>query len=267
MSALDRNLGAEYRASFNENTLPRIQGRDNRAAALTQRDTNIANMDMAQWQYQAALEQWQRENEYNSPAAQMQRYMDAGLNPNLIYGQQNLSAGSPQPSAPTAQAPKMMNTRTQRAMAKLNAVTGAAQSLMSTLGGFQTLQEQSAKIDMVKANTKLILANAANAQDTGILNGYAIQQAMANTFMKQFDWKHQGERYSLETEKTRQAIDNMRKQGKLMGEQLSLYGDGLTPESSLLQRDWIGLTNGTVTWKEALKRLLPGLVDFFGKLF
>ena len=268
MSALDRNLGAEYRASFTEHTLPRIKGADNRANALTQRDTNIANMDMAQWQYQAALEQWQRENEYNSPAAQMQRYMDAGLNPNLIYGQQNLSAGSPQPSAPTAQAPKMMNTRTQRAMAKLNAVTGAAQAIMSTLGEFQTLQQKAVQIDMVKANTKLILANAANAEDTGILNGYAIQQAMANTFMKQFDWKHQRERYSLETDKTRQAIANMRKQGQLMGEQLSLYGDGLTPSSSMLQHTFHDLFSGdqSLGWS-LLGNIFIGILDYIGKIF
>lgn len=30
---------------------------------------------------------WNKQNEYNSPAAQMQRFSDAGLNPNLIYGQ------------------------------------------------------------------------------------------------------------------------------------------------------------------------------------
>lgn len=33
------------------------------------------------------IEQWNRQNEYNSPQAQMQRYNDAGLNPNLIYSQ------------------------------------------------------------------------------------------------------------------------------------------------------------------------------------
>lgn len=32
---------------------------------------------------------WQKTNEYNSPAMQMQRYKDAGLNPHLIYGQGN----------------------------------------------------------------------------------------------------------------------------------------------------------------------------------
>lgn len=29
---------------------------------------------------------WHMQNEYNSPAAQMQRFRDAGLNPNLVYG-------------------------------------------------------------------------------------------------------------------------------------------------------------------------------------
>lgn len=38
-------------------------------------------------QYEQAVEQWHRQNEYNSPQAQMQRFKDAGLNPDLIYGQ------------------------------------------------------------------------------------------------------------------------------------------------------------------------------------
>lgn len=33
-----------------------------------------------------ALEDWNRQNEYNSPAAQMARLKAAGLNPNLVYG-------------------------------------------------------------------------------------------------------------------------------------------------------------------------------------
>jgi hypothetical protein len=36
-----------------------------------------------------ALADWNRQNAYNSPAQQMQRYKEAGLNPNLIYNQQN----------------------------------------------------------------------------------------------------------------------------------------------------------------------------------
>lgn len=36
-----------------------------------------------------SLADWAMTNDYNSPQAQMQRFRDAGLNPNLIYGQTN----------------------------------------------------------------------------------------------------------------------------------------------------------------------------------
>ena len=41
-----------------------------------------------------ALVDWQRQNEYNSPAEQMRRLKEAGLNPNLVYGKgaDNISA-------------------------------------------------------------------------------------------------------------------------------------------------------------------------------
>jgi hypothetical protein len=39
-----------------------------------------------------ALSDWNRQNAYNSPAQQMQRFKEAGLNPNLIYKQTNEAA-------------------------------------------------------------------------------------------------------------------------------------------------------------------------------
>lgn len=37
--------------------------------------------------YQRSIEMWNRQNEYNTPAAQMARFKAGGLNPHLIYGQ------------------------------------------------------------------------------------------------------------------------------------------------------------------------------------
>lgn len=63
---------------------------------------NVRLMDRAQ-QYsrenadyanQMAIANWQMENNYNTPANQIQRLMDAGLNPNLIYGNGTASAGN-----------------------------------------------------------------------------------------------------------------------------------------------------------------------------
>lgn len=59
--------------------------------SLVQGETNRAQMVYNQEQYDRqrkdALADWTMQNEYNSPKAQMARYKDAGLNPNLIYGQ------------------------------------------------------------------------------------------------------------------------------------------------------------------------------------
>lgn len=52
---------------------------------------------LAKYQYDMNLEQWERENAYNSPIQQMQRLKSAGLNPHLAYDSlQNQSAPSPQ---------------------------------------------------------------------------------------------------------------------------------------------------------------------------
>lgn len=61
--------------------------------------TRDYNLNLAKQQNQWNIEQWNRENEYNTPFAQMARMKAAGLNPDLAYGQQNLSAASPEMTA------------------------------------------------------------------------------------------------------------------------------------------------------------------------
>lgn len=50
------------------------------------------------------LEQWNRENEYNSPAEQLKRAIAAGINPNSLEGMGNSTAGSVQSSAQSGSA-------------------------------------------------------------------------------------------------------------------------------------------------------------------
>lgn len=57
------------------------------------------NLMLAKQQNQWNLEQWNRENAYNDPSAQMERLRTAGLNPDLVYGSgsaANISAPSPE---------------------------------------------------------------------------------------------------------------------------------------------------------------------------
>lgn len=58
-------------------------------------NANAANRLLAQQQNQFNVEQWNRENAYNSPEQQMSRFRAAGLNPSLVYGLQNLAGMSP----------------------------------------------------------------------------------------------------------------------------------------------------------------------------
>jgi len=69
------------------------------------RETNEANRQLAQYEWNKNLEMWNLQNQYNSPASQMRRFKQAGLNPNLIYGQGNAGNATtlPRYSAPTMQ--------------------------------------------------------------------------------------------------------------------------------------------------------------------
>lgn len=51
------------------------------------------NKELMRMQNQYNVDQWNRENQYNSPAAQVARLREAGLNPDLMYGNGTTSTG------------------------------------------------------------------------------------------------------------------------------------------------------------------------------
>lgn len=57
--------------------------------ALDNYDSYKYTKRLANWQNDINKENWNMQNEYNLPVNQLKRFMDAGLNPNLIYGQTN----------------------------------------------------------------------------------------------------------------------------------------------------------------------------------
>lgn len=71
----------------------------------SQQMTNAQSMELAEYQHQKNLEMWHRQNAYNAPTAQMQRLREAGLNPNLVYG--NGAVGNASSEPPKYQAPTL----------------------------------------------------------------------------------------------------------------------------------------------------------------
>lgn len=63
-----------------------------RASLQATRETNAANLKLAQYQNDWNLAQWNRQNAYNTPAAQRARYEEAGINPYFALG--NMSSGN-----------------------------------------------------------------------------------------------------------------------------------------------------------------------------
>lgn len=72
----------------------------NKANLQIARETNASQERMFNQQLDWNLAQWERNNEYNTPTAQMQRYRDAGLNPYLMMN--GGAAGSGNSSAPAS---------------------------------------------------------------------------------------------------------------------------------------------------------------------
>lgn len=89
-----------------------------------------------------AIADVQAQNAYNSPAAQMARYKDAGLNPNLIYGQSNEGATYRSSSVPGGQSSE----------AKIN-VGGA-------ISTYQDMKLKDAQIDLMKTQQLINFAES-----------------------------------------------------------------------------------------------------------
>lgn len=61
------------------------------------------NRSLAEWQHGKNLELLKYQLDYNTPANQMKRFTDAGLNPHLVYTQGNAGNWNSSPSAPSIQ--------------------------------------------------------------------------------------------------------------------------------------------------------------------
>lgn len=96
------------------------------------------NQKLAEQQNQMNIEQWNRENEYNSPLAQAQRLQAAGLNPDLVaQGLGGISAQSPMLTAgtpyPTTDVASLQNAATNTA----STIVGGATSMAQTASNIQ----------------------------------------------------------------------------------------------------------------------------------
>lgn len=142
------------------------QGANIASTLITNRQQAKTNLDIYNRQRIDALADWNRQNEFNSPAAQMQRFKEAGLSPHLIYGQTNTAPAirSTEAKAPNFMAPSL----------DTNALLMSAQLDNIKANTLKTLTEAGIKVD----SRDYLIGKAKYASDA---ENYRGQQLLAQT--------------------------------------------------------------------------------------
>lgn len=124
---------------------------------------------MAQRQRDWAIEDWNRSNQYNSPSSQMQRLKDAGLNPNLVYGNGTVgnATGMPRATSSGSYNPKPVQ------------FDGG-----SVLASYVSTELQRAQTELVRANQLKARQESARIAADTVLKGIQSETAKYNLQFK-----------------------------------------------------------------------------------
>lgn len=137
---------------------PKRQYKYNKKLALLQNDLNRSN---AEWAFNKELELRKYQMDYDSPQARMQRYKDAGLNPNLIYGNDSAAGSFTPPSAPQVPAVDLGRVDASNTMlANFAESFQQARYMAAQTNLLETkAEESSVKQDLMSAQKDLVKAN------------------------------------------------------------------------------------------------------------
>lgn len=144
---------------YKEGKLGKSTDRTNKANLAIARETNAYNYLLASKQNDWNIEQWNRENAYNTPSAQRQRLLDAGLNPNLMLdgGDAGNARGLDSANYANAQ-PATMENPAQEKLGLLQSIQGVLQSANDTAITYAKQRSEIANLDSQ--------TNAQNIQNT-----------------------------------------------------------------------------------------------------
>ena len=187
------------------------------------RETNQMNYKIWQEQRQAALAQWNRENEYNTPAMQRQRLEEAGYNPALYSGDGNTAGSMSVPDAPTMQM----------------ASSEAFQSPLTALG--------QGIINGAQAFSQIALANQENAR-ANVLLPFNIDALKGSNARQWLDVEHLRKMYpalyhiqELSNTLFEKTMDNQIKYSQLQNDEISarIAGIHLSNATQSILNEWL----------------------------
>lgn len=107
-----------------------------------------SNKKLQKLNNQAQVELWNKQNEYNTPSAQMERYKEAGLNPYLAQQNAGLAGSPPSLSAP-------QNSYAQGVSGSLDRLANLQTLLLNWKAQEANIQNIRAQIGLADAKTQL----------------------------------------------------------------------------------------------------------------
>jgi len=141
-----------------------------------------------------AVEQWNRQNAYNAPKAQMQRFKEAGLNPNLIYGRGDSGQAGPAPT------PEFKSPEVGRYVSQAGAVSASA---------IYDMELKKAQSDNLRAQNEVIKQEAA-------LKAVQIADIATGTQRKKFDLDFETEMRTISADARKAALHNLKVETDVM---------------------------------------------------
>lgn len=235
--------------------------------ASAQDRANAQNLEIAKMQNSWNLEQWHRENSYNKPTQQMQRLSEAGLNPNLVYGNgaTTQAAASPRAAGAKMEAFKDYNFGLQEA-------TGTYLNTLNTEKNLELAQSQKAALDAQTLHEGVKQAETLARKNLSEFNlnlakkteDYSVEAAMLNV---------QRTRKEIDRAITENAIKEYERyvlqplQGKISDQQL--HNLKTTGDMLIYQRDYegiklalarAGININDPLWVRQLNKFLDGLI-------
>lgn len=121
------------------------------------------------------LSDWNMQNAYNSPQQQMQRLKEAGLNPNMVYGQ-----------GATATSPQQPKTTPMQS----GDIKSEAPNIGMKIQQYQNTELQKAQTDNLRAQNEVILKDAALKDAQTLATLANIGKTDADTEMSRFNLKY-----------------------------------------------------------------------------
>lgn len=201
--------------------------------------TNKANRELAEYQYEQERQMVAEQNAYNSPTQQMARYAEAGLNPNLIYGNGVSSAGN-QSTIAKYQAPRMVSPDIGNLAANAMNLVIAGLTAQKIKEDVKNRQEDNISKTIRNTYEKAIMQSKINQM---LIKDKVFQQQLDNLILKNamvgFDRVHQQEMYN-------EKLSALQNRNLIYGNQIELF-----PIRKSMLKTQSGMLDKSAKWQDA----------------